>query len=54
MKLIDNELIGTTPMDVIIRFNDQENEVDEEYDDLLGGETESAESDWFTTENKQD
>ena len=50
MKLIDNELGGTTPMDIIIKFNDQENEVDEEYDDLLGGETESAESDWFTTE----
>ena len=50
MKLIDNELGGTTPMDIIIKFNDQENEVDDEYDDLLGGETESEESDWFTTE----
>ena len=50
MKLKDNELGGTTPMDIIIKFNDQENEVDDEYDDLLGGETESEESDWFTTE----
>ncbi len=50
MKLIDNELGGTTPMDIIIKFNDQENEVDDEFDDLLGGETESEESDWFTTE----
>tara|TARA_B100000085_G_C18510271_1_gene499318 strand:+ start:160 stop:1356 length:1197 start_codon:yes stop_codon:yes gene_type:complete len=50
MKLIDNELGGTTPMDIIIKFNDQKNDIDEEYDDLLGDETESDESDWFTTE----
>ena len=50
MKLIDNELGGTTPMDVIIKFSDLEtNDEDNEFDDLLG-EEESAESNWFTTD----
>ena len=34
MKLIDNELGGTTPMDIIINLMIRR-EVDEEYDDLL-------------------
>ncbi|MDC0985093.1 MMPL family transporter [Gammaproteobacteria bacterium] len=51
MQLIDNELGGTTPMDIIIKFNDLESTVDkDEYEDLLGEEEESVESNWFTTD----
>jgi predicted RND superfamily exporter protein len=52
MQLIDNELGGTTPMDIIIKFNDPEPSVekDDEYEDLLGDEEESIESNWFTTD----
>ena len=51
MKLIDNELGGTTPMDIIIKFPDTEDsEDDEEFDELLGDSQESSESNWFTTE----
>ncbi len=51
MKLIDNQLGGTTPMDIIIKFSDSEdNEDDEEFDELLGDSEESNESNWFTTE----
>ena len=51
MKLIDNQLGGTTPMDIIIKFPDSnENEDDEEFDELLGDSEESNESNWFTTE----
>ena len=51
MKLIDNELGGTTPLDIIIKFKD-ETEVtqDDEYADLLGDSEEATESNWFTTE----
>tara|TARA_B100000035_G_scaffold69145_1_gene56573 strand:+ start:391 stop:2838 length:2448 start_codon:yes stop_codon:yes gene_type:complete len=50
MKLIDNELGGTTPMDIIIKFNDSDNESDDEFDELLGESSESDESNWFTSE----
>ncbi len=50
MKLIDNQLGGTTPMDIIIKFNDTQNVEDEEFDELLGDEGEQIESNWFTTD----
>ena len=51
MKLIDNQLGGTTPMDIIIKFPDsKDSEDDEEFDELLGDNEESNESNWFTTE----
>ena len=50
MQLIDNKLGGTTPMDVIIKFEEPntKNE-DEEFSDLFGDE-DSIESNWFTTD----
>ncbi len=51
MKLIDNQLGGTTPMDIIIKFPDsKDSEDDEEFAELLGDSEESNESNWFTTE----
>ena len=50
MKLIDNQLGGTTPMDIIIKFPDSKDIEDEEFDELLGDSEESEESNWFTTE----
>ena len=51
MKLIDNQLGGTTPMDIIIKFPDSKvSHDDDEFDDLLGDSEESSESNWFTTE----
>ena len=51
MQLIDNELGGTTPMDIIIKFDDSESSVEkDEYEDLLGEDEEPLESNWFTTD----
>ena len=54
MKLIDNQLGGTTPLDIIIKFNDDKNIIqnnqDDEYDDLLGESDDPDESNWFTTD----
>tara|TARA_B100001093_G_scaffold411019_1_gene400447 strand:- start:9484 stop:11937 length:2454 start_codon:yes stop_codon:yes gene_type:complete len=51
MQLIDNKLGGTTPMDIIIKFDDTEfTSEDDEFEDLLGDEDEPLESNWFTTE----
>ena len=51
MQLIDNELGGTTPMDIIIKFNNSEPSVEkDEYEDLLGEDEEPLESNWFTTD----
>ncbi len=51
MQLIDNELGGTTPMDIIIKFNNTESDSKtDEFDDLLGDEDEPLESNWFTTD----
>ena len=40
-------------MDIVIKFNDENNneEIDEEFDELLGNNDEASdESNWFTTE----
>ncbi len=52
MQLIDNELGGTTPMDIIIKFKDEKKLTSEndEFEDLLGDEDEPVESNWFTTD----
>ena len=51
MRLIDNELGGTTPMDIIIRFKDTELiSENDEFEDLLGDEEDYRESNWFTTD----
>ena len=51
MQLIDNELGGTTPMDIIIKFDDEElTSENDEFEDLLGDEDEPVESNWFTTD----
>jgi predicted RND superfamily exporter protein len=51
MQLIDNELGGTTPMDIIIKFNDEKvTSENDEFEDLLGDEDEPLESNWFTTD----
>tara|TARA_B100000035_G_scaffold278146_1_gene256894 strand:- start:13361 stop:15817 length:2457 start_codon:yes stop_codon:yes gene_type:complete len=52
MKLIDNQLGGTTPMDIVIKFKDNSSndKIDEEFDELLGDDSESNESNWFTTD----
>jgi predicted RND superfamily exporter protein len=51
MQLIDNELGGTTPMDIIIKFNDEKlTSENDEFEYLLGDEDEPVESNWFTTD----
>ena len=50
MKLIDNQLGGTTPLDVIIKFSDSKEIIDDEYDDLFVGENDEEQSNWFTTD----
>ena len=51
MQLIDNELGGTTPMDIIIKFDDEKlTSENDEFEDLLGDEDEPKESNWFTTD----
>ncbi len=51
MKLIDNQLGGTTPLDIIIKFKDEENLVEEDdFDDLLGESDDMSEPNWFTTD----
>jgi hypothetical protein len=52
MQLIDNELGGTTPLDIIIKFNDEKKLTSEndDFEDLLGDEDEPVESNWFTTD----
>ena len=50
MKLIDNQLGGTTPLDVIIKFSDSKEIIDDEYDDLFVGENDGEQSNWFTTD----
>jgi len=50
MKLIDNELGGTTPMDIILKFDNPKNSIDDDFDDLLGGDEDIKSSNWFTTE----
>ena len=50
MKLIDNELGGTTPMDIILKFDNTQNSIDDDFDELLGDDEEVKSSNWFTTE----
>ena len=50
MKLIDNELGGTTPMDIILKFDNSQNSIDDDFDDLLGDDEGIKSSNWFTTE----
>ena len=51
MQLIDNELGGTTPMDIIIKFDDEKlTSENDEFEDLLVDEDEPVESNWFTTD----
>ena len=51
MQLIDNELGGTTPMDIIIKFEEEKlTSENDEFEDLLGDEDEPEESNWFTTD----
>ena len=37
-------------MDVILKFDNAQNSIDDDFDDLLGGEEEIESSNWFTTE----
>ena len=53
MKLIDDKLGGTTPLDIILKFpqkeEDKKNTDDEdEFEDWDDGEDESSEKYWFT------
>ena len=50
MKLIDNELGGTTPMDIILKFDNSQNSIDDDFDELLGDDEGIKSSNWFTTE----
>ena len=51
MKLIDEKLGGTTPLDIIIKFPKDENENElEELDSELFDEYERTDADWFTIE----
>ena len=48
MKLIDDQLGGTTPLEIILKFPKQDEDVDSEEDDWGDGEIEDNEKYWFT------
>ena len=51
MKLIDEKLGGTTPLEVILKFPDKEAEEsneDDEFEDWGDNENENDEKYWFT------
>ena len=48
MKLIDDQLGGTTPLEIILKFPKQDENVDSEEDDWGDGEIEDNEKYWFT------
>ena len=48
MKQIDDKLGGTTPMDIIIKFKDNENLLNDDFEEDLLDDEESQEADWFT------
>ena len=50
MKQIDDKLGGTTPLDIILKFNDEEILLDDDFGDDLLDDEESQESDWFTVD----
>ena len=53
MKLIDEKLGGTTPLEVIIKFDEEKKELGSEDEDDWGNEEENTEKYWFT-KNKID
>ena len=48
MKLIDDQLGGTTPLEIILKFPKQNEDTDSEEDDWGDGEIEDNEKYWFT------
>ena len=48
MKLIDDQLGGTTPLEIILKFPKQDEDADSEEDDWGDGEIEDDEKYWFT------
>ena len=53
MKLIDDKLGGTTPLDIILKFpqkeeEDKNNDDEDEFEDWDDGEDENSEKYWFT------
>ena len=48
MKLIDDQLGGTTPLEIILKFPKQDEDIDSEEDDWGDGEIEDNEKYWFT------
>ena len=52
MKLIDDKLGGTTPLDIILKFpqedEDKNNDEEDEFEDWDDGEDENSEKYWFT------
>ena len=53
MKQIDDRLGGTTPLDIVLKFEDtkQEDLIDDEFEaDLLEDEESDSSSNWFTTD----
>ena len=48
MKQIDDKLGGTTPMDIIIKFKDNENLLNDDFEEDLLDDEESQDADWFT------
>ncbi len=53
MKQIDDRLGGTTPLDIVLKFEDtkQEDLIDDEFEaDLLDDEESDSSSNWFTTD----
>ena len=48
MKLIDDQLGGTTPLEIILKFPKQDEDVDSEEDDWGDGEIEDNDKYWFT------
>ncbi len=54
MKLIDEKLGGTTPLEVIIKFPKKDNETEDEKDEWGESETEGDESKYWFTKDKID
>ncbi len=54
MKLIDDKLGGTTPLDVIVKFGDTEKSNDNDEDDFedWGDDDQNVEKYWFTLLSK--
>ena len=50
MKQIDDKLGGTTPMDIIIKFKDNENLLNDDFEEDLLDDEETQDADWFTVD----